>query len=374
MRAKSGNRKLAAVGAAFVVAAVSLHPVPGGRGSALAGAPATDVLELRVSFTVRNSNTSGLPCPSDGAPYAVRGLLAGPAAAFAGGEAGAISVYLHGFSTGMFNWSFKAVEGYDLPVEMATLGHASLAIDRLGYDSSGHPNGQLVCLGSGADITHQIVAMLRAGEYEIDGDRDEVTVPPSFSKVVLVGHDSGGGIAEIEAYSYKDIDGLVVWGWAEQGFSQWVIDRFVERSAFCAHGGEAAESDEPGGGYFHWPVTGQEIRDAVGDRYDPRVVDALIAMRNRNPCGDLSSSFTASQLNGRPETGRLGEIDVPVLLIYEDDDVIFTREGAAQQANHFTGTDDLTWVMLEDAGHFAMLELRAGEYRALISDWLTARW
>jgi hypothetical protein len=43
-----------------------------------------------------------------------------------------------------------------------------------------------------------------------------------------------------------------VWGWAEQGFSQWVLDRFPERSAFCASGGERAEESDPlsPGGYF----------------------------------------------------------------------------------------------------------------------------
>ena len=46
---------------------------------------------------------------------------------------------------------------------MARLGHVSVSIDRLGYDDSGHPQGHLTCIGSSADVTHQLVQHLRAG-------------------------------------------------------------------------------------------------------------------------------------------------------------------------------------------------------------------
>jgi len=325
---------------------------------------APGVVERTVTFTVTNSNPTEAACASDGGTYEVRGLLVGPRSAFASTEPPTVSLYLHGFSFGgKFLWSFKPVSGYDLPVEFAKRGHVSLAIDRLGYDDSGHPHGLLSCLGSGADVVHQIVQDLRTGTYKVDG-----SAPTTFDHVVLVGHDTGGAVAEIEAYTYEDIDGLVVWGWAEQGFSQWVLDRYPERTAFCARGGEEAESGAAGGGYFHWPVTEQEVRDGVGGRMDPAVLDASVPMRNRNPCGDLSSAATVS--NYHEKSGRLGAIHVPVLLIYSDDDLIFTQEGAEQQRAHFTGTDDLTWVMLEDAGHFPMLERRAADHRQELLDWL----
>ena len=329
--------------------------------------PAPGVVERSVTFTVTNSNTTEAACASDGATYEVRGLLVGPTSAFASERTPAISIYLHGFSLGgKFLWSFKPVDGYDLPVEFAKRGHVSLAIDRLGYDESGHPNGLLSCLGSGADVVHQIVQDLRAGTYRVDH-----APPTRFDKIVLVGHDTGGAVAEIEAYTYDDVDGLVVWGWAEQGFTQWVLDRFPERMALCARGGEEAETGTPLGGYVHWPATEQEVRDGIAERMDPAVVDAAVSMRNRNPCGDLSSSATVA--NYHEASGRLGDIEVPVLLVYSDHDLIFTTEGAEQQKAHFTGTDDLTWVMLRDAGHFPMLETRAREHRQVLLDWLGAR-
>ena len=328
------------------------------------GTVAPGVIERQVAFTVTNTNTSGIPCPSDGATYEVRGLLAGPTSAFMSGRPQTVSVYLHGLSFGgKFLWSFKPVPGYDLPAEFAKRGHVSLSIDRLGYDSSGHPHGQLNCIGSSADVTHQIVQALRDGTYEVEGG-----APLRVDAVVLVGHDVGGAVAEVEAYSYMDIDGLVVWGWADQGSSQWVLDRYPERSAFCARGGEDAEGSAPGGGDFHWPISEEEVRDGVGQRMEPEVLEKSVSMRNRNPCGDLHSAATMS--NYHENGGRLGEIDVPVLLIYSDGDIIFTREGAEQQKAHFTGTDDLRWVMLEDAGHFPMLERRAAEHRQVLLDWL----
>ena len=357
------RRLLAAVLLASLATPPAVSAAAGPRAASHRG-----VTQYEVAFTVDNSNTSDGACPSDGATYEVHGILAGPTSAFASGRPLPVSVYLHGFSFGgLFLWSFDAVPGYDLPVEMAELGHVSLAIDRLGYDRSGHPHGHLTCLGSSADVVHQIIQALRRGEYRVAG----AVEPPEFSRVALVGHDTGGAVAEIEAYSYDDIDGLVVWGWADQGFTSWTLDQMPGRLALCARGGEEAESEAPGGGYFHWPPSEQEVRDGVGERMDPAVLDAAVNMRNRNPCGDLTSA--ALLANHHENTPVLGQIEVPVLLMYSDHDLIFTREGAEQQRAHFTGSDDLTFEMLDDAGHFPMLELRAAEHRALLSDWLHAR-
>jgi pimeloyl-ACP methyl ester carboxylesterase len=105
---------------------------------------------------------------------------------------------------------------------------------------------------------------------------------------------------------------------------------------------------------------------------DPEVMNGALRLRNRNPCGDLTSSASGAASNAN--SGQLGEINVPVLLIYEDQDIIYTQDGARQQQALFTGTDDLTWRMLENAGHFPMLEQRQDEYEALVSTWLHDRW
>lgn len=59
-------------------------------------------------------------------------------------------------------------------------------------------------------MAHQVVLALRSGKYQADGR----TAPPS-RKVALAGHAYGGQIAQVEAYSFGDIDGLIVLAYAD---------------------------------------------------------------------------------------------------------------------------------------------------------------
>src|SRR5436190_23263689 len=170
-----------------------------------AAAAAQSTVELPIAFQVKNTNTSQSNCTSglpDGATYTIRGHISGPRDALAAGKADLITVYLFGYEAGEWNWDLKGVPGYDYAAEVARSGQVSLTLDELGYGASGHPaNGNETCQGAEADTIHQIVQKLRNGEYTLP---DSPTI--KFSKVVLAGHDVGGGVAEAEAYSYKDID------------------------------------------------------------------------------------------------------------------------------------------------------------------------
>ena len=80
-------------------------------------------------------------------------------------------------------------------------------------------------MGAQADMAHQIADDLQAGTYRLGADQG-----PAFDSVVLAGHDVGGQVAEIEAYSYHDVDGLILATWADQGFTSWIVQRSaVER-------------------------------------------------------------------------------------------------------------------------------------------------
>src|SRR3954454_19664320 len=184
----------------------SLVAVVAATAGVLVAAPAraatpVDVVSRPGSFAVVDTNTSGVPCPSDGARYTVRGHLTGPPAALTSRRAEAVTVYLYGEEAGEWNWHLTSMPAYDHATQMARLGHVSLTIDELGYGASGRPsNGNLTCQGAEADITHQIVQQLRSGTYASGS-----TPGVSFSHVVLAGHDVGAEVAEIEAYSYADI-------------------------------------------------------------------------------------------------------------------------------------------------------------------------
>src|SRR2546423_129266 len=134
-----------------------------------ATAAAGEMVDLPVAFRVDNTNSSRLPCHSDGKTYVVRGHLTGPRAAIAGPGPRAVTLYYSGYDSGEWNWRFRVVPGYDYAAELARVGHASVTIDQVGYGESGHPQGNDTCLGAQADIAHQIIGQLRAGTYTASG-------------------------------------------------------------------------------------------------------------------------------------------------------------------------------------------------------------
>ena len=340
--------------------------LPAAAPEAAAGA----VLELPVAFTVTNTNSSGMPCPSDGAEYKVRGQLVAPRSALEGAGQRAVTVYLHGFNVGGFMWRPPGAPQLDHAAALARLGHASLVVDRLGYDTSGHPHGAQMCFGSQADVVHQLVGKLRRGDYVVSGRR-----PATFSKVVLAGHDSGAAIADIEAYSYRDIDGLVHLSWADQGFTQTAITGFAELLPTCARGGDAAEQgpparDDPAGGPRGYVLFLNDAKIRSEQRNtEPRVVDRLSRLWNRNPCGEYALVPEAVRINMQ----RLPEIRVPVLYGYGEHEFLWTQEGLAEQARHYRNSRDLTTVVSRNAGHFPMFSRVASALHSTVAEWLRSR-
>ena len=314
------------------------------------------VVELPVSFQVRNTNTSKDPCYSDGAEYTVKGHITAPQSALATGHGDVITIYLYGYEGGEWNWHLQGVPGYDHAAEMAKLGHVSLTIDELGYGASGRPqDGNSTCQGAEADITHQIVQMLRHGAYKLGSGRG-----PDFKRIVLAGHDIGGQVADIEAYSYFDVDGLVIVTFADQGFTPWIIERAtVAANDWCT---------KSTNGYVHY-VSAEEWRTLLFYDADPSVVDATEALRNANPCGIIRS--TPPDVPADKALDSL--ITVPVLVVFGDKDtLVWDRAGQEQQQDNY-GSSDKTTVFIPNAGHFVMFEKTAPLLRSTVSVWLTSR-
>src|SRR3954447_8753158 len=369
-----GQTRAAVLVAASAVLAMALGSF--GSASAQSG-PATraaadvgGVVDLPVAFKVRNTNTSALPCPSDGTEYTVRGHLVGPRSALDGSRPRAVTVYLHGFNVGAFMWRLPGFPQLDLPIALAKLGHVSLVLDELGYDTSDHPNGSLACVGSQADITHQLVRKLRNGDYAVAGAR-----PTTFQTVVRGSHDVGALIADIEAYSYQDVDALIHLTWADQGFTQTAITGFADLLPTCASGGQPAEQgpparDDPAGGpsgYVQF-LTDATIREQQPE-LDPAVMDKLMRLVNRNPCGEFAFIPEANQLNAQ----RLPEIHVPVLYGYGKLEFLWTQDGLAQEAQLFRGSRDLTTVVFRNAGHFPQFSRVASTFQTTVAEWLRSR-
>src|SRR5258708_2205223 len=278
---------IAAVAAAFLALMIAAPP---GQAEALAvgslsasgsppGQSTSDggVAERQVTFEVINRHTSAVPCASEGSSSLVHGPLVAPPSGLAGAKLGAITVYVHGYNVAGWMWNFKAVAGFDYAAAMAQRGHVSLVLDRLGYLPSGQPDGMQACFGAEADVLHQVLQRLRAGSYGV-----QEGAPEPFRTIVTAGQDVGGLISEIEAYSYKDVDGLALLGWADQGYTPDVFRWSAEVVSLCGEGGQPAEQGGPGG-YVRFIQSDEEIRTKAFPYADPAVVHAAFIMIVKNP-------------------------------------------------------------------------------------------
>jgi pimeloyl-ACP methyl ester carboxylesterase len=323
------------------------------------------IVELPVAFSVVNTNTSKLPCLGDGLPYVVRGHLIAPRWLL-GQPRRAVTLYLHGNTVSeAASFRFTAVPGYDVGRALASAGHASLVIDRIGYDASGHPPGLQLCAGSQADVAHQIVGQLRTGSYNMGA-----AIALSFARVAIAGQSAGGNIAEIEAASFADVDALIDIDWADTGFGAGPLSHIaLAAGPVCARGGDHVEDngDGPSGYAYMWSTPEQEAQDTLFNP-DPAVVKALGPLLNRDPCGSYVSAVAAVVVDRQ----AVASVAAPVLLIFGDHDAIFPPPNGDQQRALFSGSQDVTLVHLADAGHTPMLDRGAGAFRTALEKWLRA--
>lgn len=336
-----------------VCAAVSLMSPP-------SVAAAAGILDLPVRFEVVNVNRSRAACTSDGRRYTVQGHLTGPRAKLARRDR-RVTLYVHSAGISSAEFRFPAA-GYQDQIEMAELGRITVTIDRVGYGRSPAPLGDATCIGSQADMVHQIVGQLRSGTYRLEAEHG-----PAFAGVALAGHSFGSLLVELEAISFADADALVLMSFAGESVNAGLLaDRLARgESGSCAAGGHEKRPGEGGGYAFLWPNTSEWTAD-MGYDEDPAVVAAEGSTRERTPCGEIVSLFPSA---ARALSGY-GSIHAPALLVFGTDDAIFPPPAGWRHRQLFTGSDDVTLVELEDAGHTMMLEPAAPAYRRAVSEWL----
>lgn len=101
---------------------------------------------------------------------------------------------------------------------------------------------------------------------------------------------------------------------------------------------------------------------------DPAVVHAATAVRNRDPCGDTLSIPAAIASDDQ----NVPTISAPVLLLSGKDDALFPPAAIDNQKAMYTGTTDLTAILLNDTGHAAPSRT-AGDAWQAIAAWLSRR-
>ena len=346
-----------------MVGAMRLRTLLGGaRGAALlisapAAQAASPVSARAVSFSVQNVNRSKQACDVDGKRYTVRGHLVGRRADLRDPQA--VTLYLHGLGFGEFFWRSKAAPGYDFSAGMARRGHLSVVIDRIGYRTSGTPAGADSCMGSQADVAHQIVQQLRSGSYRGGGS-------PSFAKVALAGHSAGGLIAQMATYSFGDVDALAVIAYADQGKSKVQLDAGLTSTAICVEGGQRVDGRTGQRGYALLGQTKAAAKAGFFATTPARVFAKTFPLITRNPCGDLSSYVAAPRTN----VPNLPSIKVPVLVVQASRDALFPVPSGRRQAALFTGSSAVTYRSLPATAHSVTTERGRGKLQRELDAWL----
>ncbi|HEY3603174.1 MAG TPA: alpha/beta hydrolase, partial [Sporichthyaceae bacterium] len=313
------------------------------------------VVSVPVSFRVVNENRTPLPCSDDDATYTVNGHITGPAAVLKKRMISAAALYLHGDGVDERLWHYTKTPGHDYVSELAQQGFVSVTITRLGYKGSGMPNGNAICFGSEATVAHQIIEQLRGGTYDHGAGLGIGKHAPRVARIALAGHSASGFVAMAEAYSFSDIDALIVVASGEF-VTPHVGEVVLDQQSRCP-------SSEDGYSYLTEDQD-QAKADFFTAGADPAVVEDFSATRPKDACGPLQKAPGSFVF----DADLLSTVAVPVLCIAGDEDVFFPHPD--QQASLFTGSKDAKAVILPNTGHALTLEKSAPAFRAAMTTWL----
>lgn len=314
--------------------------------SAASTAPRIDA--RGVVFDVSNINETSVLCSSDGQQYRLRGRLVGPTRDLDGvGGPLRINVLVHDLGAGGWFWNLRNHPAYDYATKLAEQGETTLVLDRLGYGASRLADGNATCLGAQANMLHQVVQHLISGRYDFTSPRFGST--PAAAHVVTHGLGVGAAIAQVEAGTFDDVDGLVLMSWTDRGATSLATRAAAQQSRDCA-----------GTDYAPRPSLRKQLFASA-----PGAVQRAVAHRqDDDPCGDvgsLSPLLLASNLEA-------GQVDAPVLLLYGSKDKVNRASARSAQASSYpTRVRTRTF---RGAGYALPLEKQAGKVRAAVLRWL----
>jgi pimeloyl-ACP methyl ester carboxylesterase len=315
---------------------LGLAPVLAADPVRAAGAP--DVVSQAVRYDVRNINRTAVPCGADRATYSLSGRLVGPA----DGSPERVNVLVHDITAGNWFWHLREHPAYDYASQLALRGETSLVLDRLGYDRSPLADGRRTCLGAQADMLHQVVTQLRRQGVE---------------QVVLHGHSVGAAIAELEAATFRDVDGLVLMSWSDSGATPRAVGEALLQHQSCLLGGRD---------YAPYGRTDRDFRELLFVTAADEVVRTATRLRNEDPCGDALS--LAQLVIANNALTRL--IDVPVLLVFAGKDALNRPDARILQPLAYGLGARVTTRTVPGAGSALPLETSAPVTREHVLRWL----
>ncbi len=325
-----------------------------------------EIVEIRFTAQVVNQNRTSIPClgAPDSQPYPVHGSLIAPRSALDSAHPAA-TVYVHGLGYSSFFFHFEDVPGYDYAEQQARAGHASIVVDRLGNPAHDDlPDGDATCIPAQADMTDQVIAALRSGSYDLDGEKSL-----RFERVLLAGHSLGGFITQIAQYSFDSADAIAVISYNDLP-SPLALSTFFAANQTCLTAAERAHGDRGAPNYAPFGRSDADFAAGHFHDIDPEVERLVLERRNRDTCGELTSALQA--LLADQLFTRIG-IDVPVLVISGRNDALFTPPtNRIQAAASYPASGDVQLVELSNTGHAVTLGNSRRVFQVEMEEWLSA--
>jgi pimeloyl-ACP methyl ester carboxylesterase len=262
-------------------------------------------------------------------------------------------------------WDFPwRSDVYNFRKAMNAAGYATFTLDRLGTGKSAKLPSVLATTTTQAAAVHKVIQRLRSGQ--IGGK--------PFGKVVIGGHSLGSVIAVVESATYRDVDAVLLTGYAHLFNAEGAAGLFVNSM---------------------YPVLGDPVLG--GDGYDPTYLTTRPGTRTDY---FLRTSTTEPQVVALDEQFKdvlsvaeaadavsLGAvvpssalINVPVLVVNGDADVVMCspllnncasaeRLRQVEQA-FYAGSPCLRTFLLPGVGHSVNLATNTRAYQTRVRDWL----
>ncbi|HKQ73089.1 MAG TPA: alpha/beta hydrolase [Blastocatellia bacterium] len=260
---------------------------------------------------------------------------------------------LHGATYSNAYWDFPLLpQFYSYVRSLTNAGYATLNIDRIGIGASSRPPADQVTIQANAFVVHQLVQALRDGRIG------------SFSKVILVGHSLGSGIALSAQAQYGDANGLILTGFLHAmgpGFAE------IPNMIYPAQLDPRFASQNLPDGYFT-TIPGTRPGFYYTPVADPNVIDRDEQTKETITLGEIN---TFPPLVLSPVDAQ--SIHVPVLYVIGNRDNVFCTPPQCSEAqiesSYYPGDAHVEVRVLPGTGHSLNLHFTAPAFFAIAREW-----
>ena len=242
-------------------------------------------------------------------------------------------VLVHGATYGKWMWDVPGYSWIDFFV--AQLGYPVLAIDRLGYGDSSHPNGYTLIPRRQVNSLKQVLCQVRQEN--------------GLRQIIWIGHSMGALLGNMIAGKSDLVDGLITIGWVH---GQEVLTTQPLLSMLTNFKND----------YITWTNEERTAAFYFLEGADQEIVDYDNSHAFPMPRGSLLAIFD-------PDCFVLSNIDIPVFLASGEYDAIWVDIDLDSEANLFENASITTFLQSE-AGHTNLLHISNQSFLYEISNWL----